>query len=418
MRLSAFGQKFTARSGILALMDDLGRALTGSEKKYMLGGGNPARISEVAKLWREQMERILSEDDRFEQMVSNYDPPQGNPAFINALAELFRREYGWDIGPGNIAVTNGSQTSFFMLFNMLGGRQNDGSRRRILLPIVPEYIGYADQTLDAEDFVSAQPRIELIGEHRFKYRVDFAELQLGEDLAAICVSRPTNPTGNVLTDEEVYHLDEIAREHDVPLILDNAYGVPFPGMIFAPATPIWNENIILAMSLSKIGLPSVRTGIIVAREEIIAALCSCNAILSLANAGVGQQLVTPLIESGEILRISSEIVRPFYESKSARALQCIDDEFGDDLAYAVHLSEGSLFLWVWFRNISITTMELYERCKARNTIVVPGRYFFFGLEEDWPHRDQCIRINYGMPDEDVRRGIRVIAEEARKAVIP
>ena len=40
--------------------------------------------------------------------------------------------------------------------------------------------------------------------------------------------RPTNPTGNVLDDDEVDHLRQLACDHNIPLIVDNAYGAPFP----------------------------------------------------------------------------------------------------------------------------------------------------------------------------------------------
>ena len=76
-----------------------------------------------------------------------------------------------------------------------------------------------------------------------------------EETGMICVSRPTNPTGNVITDEELIKLDALANQHGVPLVIDNAYGVPFPGIIFSDARPLWNPNIVLCMSLSKLGLP-------------------------------------------------------------------------------------------------------------------------------------------------------------------
>ncbi|MDI5434805.1 hypothetical protein MJM45_29760, partial [Salmonella enterica subsp. enterica serovar Kentucky] len=40
-------------------------------------------------------------------------------------------------------------------------------------------------------------------EGQFKYHVDFEHLHIGEETGMICVSRPTNPTGNVITDEEL-----------------------------------------------------------------------------------------------------------------------------------------------------------------------------------------------------------------------
>jgi valine--pyruvate aminotransferase len=417
MEFSEFGQKFTSRTGILSLMDDLGKAMSGEGKKYMLGGGNPAHIDAINGIWRRRLHEILEEPEAMERMLANYDPPQGNPRFVSAMAGLLSREFGWDVRPENIAVTNGSQSSFYILFNMIAGPDGKGGRKRILFPVVPEYIGYADQSLSSGDFIAERPRVEELDEHTFKYHVDFEHLTIPPDAGAICFSRPTNPTGNVLTDEEVLHLDAIARDSGIPLILDNAYGVPFPGMIFCDATPIWNDNIILGMSLSKIGLPSTRTGIIVARPEIISAVSSCNAILSLANGSVGQTITTPLIESGEILSIARNTIRPFYREKSLKAREWLHEAFtGSPVKYAVHAAEGSLFLWLWFKNLSITTMELYERLKKRNTIVVPGQYFFFGLDEVWSHKDECIRLNYAMADEDVREGFRIIAEEASLAV--
>ena len=42
------------------------------------------------------------------------------------------------------------------------------------------------------------------------------------DVGALCVSRPTNPTGNVLTDAELEQLRQLAAEHNVPLLIDGA----------------------------------------------------------------------------------------------------------------------------------------------------------------------------------------------------
>ncbi|NBF39677.1 MAG: valine--pyruvate transaminase [Spirochaetes bacterium] len=370
--------------------------------------------------------------DDFEAGLARYHSHLGRPAFVDALADLLRQTFGWQVTGRNIAVTNGSQTAFYMLFNLLagepgdkpetgeetrdGGRTGDRGRRRVLFPIIPEYIGYADQTLSHDDFVGVKPIIDETAPHRHKYRIDFDALEITEDIAAICVSRPTNPTGNVLTNEEIARLDALARAHDVPLLIDGAYGMPFPNIVFTDAVPTWNENIVLGLSLSKLGLPSARTGIIVASEEIIGAIGSANAIMSLATGTFGQLMAEPLIRSGELLSLSDDVIRPFYLEKSRRALEWIDELFSDGVEYSVHESEGAFFLWMWFKNLPITTYELYRRLKERNVIVVPGTYFFFGMKEAWSHSDECIRLNYAMPDKEVRRGLEIIAEEAKKAV--
>ncbi len=417
MRFSKFGIKFTEESGILQLMDDLGEALASGDEWLMLGVGNPARIPEVEAKFRARMNAMMTNGFELENLIGSYDSPQGNRELIEAMAALLRQHYGWEIGPENIALTNGSQTSFFYLFNLLGGAcpgGPSGEHKKILLPITPEYIGYADVGIEHDLFVSRRPEIELIGDDLFKYHVDFDAVEITDDIAAVCVSRPTNPTSNVLTEDELLRLDAMARENGVPLIIDNAYGTPFPNIVFMDIEPIWNENIILTMSLSKLGLPGVRTGIVIANEEIVSAVSALNAIVSLAPGSFGAALTRDMIRSGEVLRVSRDIIRPFYESKCEQALEWIRKDF-EGLSYRVHKPEGTFFFWLWFAGLPITSKELYQRLKERGVLVVPGDYFFPGLEEDWQHKHECIRLNYSQDDDTVRRGIAILADEIRTA---
>ena len=175
-------------------------------------------------------------------------------------------------------------------------------------------------------------------------------------------------------------------------------------------------QIILTLSLSKIGLPGTRTGIVIARPSVIEALGSMTSIVGLANTNVGQAIVKPLIDSGEILRLSNSVVQPFYRAKSLQARAWVNEFFDSKLPYRVHVSEGAFFLWLWFEDLPITSRQLYERLKQRDVLVVPGNYFFFGLEDrQWRHRDQCLRVSFAMPHDVVRDGIRVIADEVARA---
>lgn len=412
---SRFGQKMVSHSGIVELMHDLGKAMAGHEDMLMLGGGNPAGIPEMQDIWHRDMESLMQDRDRFDRILCHYDVPQGSPRFLDAVASLFRDQYGWDIGPQNVAVTNSSQNAYFMLLNMLAGDFEDGTRKKILLPLTPEYVGYADQGLSDDFFVACKPVIKETGKHEFKYHVDFDNLVIGEDIGAICVSRPTNPTGNVLTDDEILRLSALTKEHGIPLLIDNAYGAPFPNIVFRDMTPFWADHVILTFSLSKLGLPGARIGIVIASEEIIAALSSANAIISLASGNIGQALVVSHLEDGRILEFSREIVQPFYKKELERALGWVGECFDDSLPWRLHTCEGALFLWLWCRDMPIDSREFYERLKERGVLVVPGSYFFYGLSDDWPHQHQCIRINYSQPENVVREGLRIIADEMQKA---
>jgi valine--pyruvate aminotransferase len=413
MNLSKFGEKFTRKAGITELMDDLGAAMADGNM-LMLGGGNPAHIPGIQKRFRQRMEEILDEPQGFETMIGNYDGSRGNAAFIEALAGMLHVTFGWEIGPENIALTNGSQNAFFCLFNLFAGEMPDGSKKKILFPLTPEYIGYADAGLSDDFFAAQRPAIEMLDNGLFKYHVDFDALEIGDDIGAICVSRPTNPTGNVLTDEEILQLDLMAQDKGVPFIIDNAYGTPFPNIIFTDAKPRWNPNIIVCMSLSKFGLPNLRTGIVIAREEIASAIGDINGVMHLAPGGIGARMAVDLVRSGEIMQMSRDIVQPFYRQKSQDALELFRKELAG-IPCHIHKPEGAIFLWLWFPGLPCTSAQLYERLKARDTLIIPGHHFFPGLEDEyWQHKHECIRVTYAQDDAVVQEGIRVIADEVRK----
>ncbi|MCB0213567.1 MAG: valine--pyruvate transaminase, partial [Anaerolineae bacterium] len=371
------------------------------------------QIPAVESHFRQRMLAILENDDEFEQLTGRYGPPGGGIGFGRALATLLKDQFGWDIGPENIALTNGSQTAFFYLFNLFAGEFDDGSRKKILLPLAPEYIGYLDVGLVDDLFIASKPEFEFFDNHLFKYHVDFDAVAVTDDIGAICVSRPTNPTGNVLTDTEIEKLDALARQHDIPLIIDNAYGTPFPHIIFTEAKPVWNDNIILCMSLSKLGLPGLRTGIIIANEHVISAISGLNAIVSLAPGSLGAGLALEMLQSGEIIDLSQNSIRPFYEEKANRVVAQLQTELAD-VDFYVHKPEGAIFVWLWFKELPITSQALYERLKQRGVLVVPGEYFFPGLQEEWPHKYECLRVNYALDDAVVSRGISIIADEVRQ----
>lgn len=415
MQLSNFGEKFTANTGILELMDDLGRALATGDHVAMFGGGNPAAIPAVQNLLEDEVAAMLRRPQAFRDCIGNYDPPQGNPGFVQAVADYLNKAMGWDIAAENIAITPGSQTGFFMLFNLLAGESRGGARK-ILFPLVPEYIGYADQGIQPDMFDAVRPRIEARGEHGFKYRIDFEALKIEPHHAAICLSRPTNPTGNVVTDEELGRLEALAKKHGIPLIIDNAYGQPFPGVMTDSAhLPAWDESKVYSFSLSKIGLPSSRVGIFVARPEIAAAMSKANAILSLASPTFGQALGASLMRDGSLERICRQHIQPYYRGAADFAGKVLAAKLGD-LPYRVHEYEGSYFFWLWLPELPVSSKELYGRLKERGVIVVPGEYFFPGLENvRWHHKHECMRLNFARPKHEIEAGFTILAKEIERA---
>ena len=414
MKLSNFGQKLTEKSGIVGLMDDLGSALDENPNMIFMGGGNPGQLHDVEKLFQQKLELLLADPTKRHNVLGLYQSPQGEKEFRISVAKFLKKQFGWDINHNNIAISNGSQSAFFILFNMIAGTMPDGNNHSIHLPLSPEYIGYKDIGLAEKLFTATRPSIELLDDNLFKYHVDFSTLALSNNTAAICVSRPANPTGNVLTDDEIYHLDELAKEKNIPFIIDGAYGLPFPNIIFTEATPHWNQNTILTLSLSKLGLPGLRTGIVVANEQIIEAYTKVNTIVNLSCGSLGPALATELLDSGDMMSISRDYIKPFYQQRANKALQWFRQYLGK-LPYRVHKPEGAIFLWLWFKDLPITSYALYQRLKLRGVLVVPGDEFFVGIDDAWAHKHECLRVSYVQSPQEVEKGIQIIAEEVIKA---
>ncbi len=429
MQFSKFGQKFTQNSGILQLMDDLGDALKSDKPVNMLGGGNPARIDSVNQAFLEAFQTLdVGElNSPAIDSMGNYSNPQGDAKFIDTLVDFFNRHYGWGLTAENIALTNGSQNGFFYLFNLFGGIFDDdsdkGVDKSILLPLAPEYIGYSDVHIEGKHFVAVKPVIEEL-EHDgqlgfFKYKVDFNTLEALPELkngkiGAICCSRPTNPTGNVLTDDEMARLSELAKRYKIPLIIDNAYGMPFPNIIYPEVTLNWDVNTILCLSLSKIGLPGVRTGIIVANNDVIKAVSAMNAIVNLSPTRFGATIATPLVADDTIKDLSNNQIRPFYKAKASLAVQLLQKELAD-YPMRIHKPEGAIFLWIWFEGLPINTVKLYELLKQQGTLIIPSEHFFPGIDTDsYAHAHQCIRMSIAQDDETLSKGIATIGKVVRE----
>ncbi len=410
MQFSDFGQRFNAYSGITHLMDDLNQGLM-QDDVVMLGGGNPAAIPQVLDTLQDTISDLLQRGELV-KALTNYDGPQGKQSFLESLAHYFNEQFDWGISAKNIALTHGSQSAFFALFNSFAGAT--GKRKRhVLLPITPEYIGYSDLGVEDQIFVSRNPQIESLPEQFFKYHIDFDQLDINADTGLVCVSRPTNPSGNVLTDTECAQLDELARKHNVPLLLDNAYGTPFPHIIFNDVNPFWNDNTIVCLSLSKLGLPGVRTGIVIANEEVITQLSNMTAITSLAPGGVGPVVVNELLRQGLLTQLCDDVIRPFYQARCELAVNWLKQAVNDERLH-IHLPEGAIFLWLWFEGLSISSSELYTKLKEQGLLVVPGHYFFPGQPGVNTHGEQCIRMNYVQSEDDLKKGIEILARTLKQ----
>jgi valine--pyruvate aminotransferase len=379
-----------------------------------LSAGNPLILPEVEQLWRECAADLLSSHE-YGEVVCRYGDSQGYQPLIEAVANDFNRRYGLNLSDRNILITPGSQSLYFYAANAFGGYTASGNLRKIVLPLSPDYTGYGGVTLVSEALISYKPALDIDSKnHRFKYRPDFSQLQISEETGCVLFSRPCNPTGNVLSDDEVKKISALAVPYDIPILIDSAYGPPFPALNFTDMTPLFGSNIVHCMSLSKAGLPGERIGIAIGDEQVIQVLECFQTNMCIHSPRYGQAIAARAINSGALAEIATNTIRPFYQNKIKIVETTLDQAMPTEVPWFLHRGEGAIFAWLWLQDLPITDWELYQKLKQVGVIVVPGSPFFPGLRETWEHTHQCIRVSLTASDQDIETGMKRLAEVVKQ----
>jgi valine--pyruvate aminotransferase len=414
--LTKIGAQMSHLTGVRAIMKDIIETLqAGAGKEFInLSAGNPLILPQVEQLWRDCTAQLLASSD-YGEVVCRYGSSQGYAPLIKAIAADFNRRYGLNLTERNILITPGSQTLYFYATNAFGGYSPSGELRQIVLPLSPDYTGYGGVSLAPEALIAYKPTLDIDSTaHRFKYRPDFNQLKINEETGCVVFSRPCNPTGNVLTDEEVRKIAALAAPYNVPVIIDSAYAPPFPALNFTEMNPVFGDNILHCMSLSKAGLPGERIGIAIGDENLIQVLECFQTNMCIHPSRYGQAIAALAINSGALAEISTQVIRPFYRHKFGVLETTLEQAMPDNLPWFLHRGEGAIFAWLWLKDLPVNDWEFYQQLKQENVIVVPGSSFFPGLREDWIHKHQCLRISLTASNEEIALGMQRLAKVAEQ----
>jgi valine--pyruvate aminotransferase len=410
--LTQIGDQMSNLTGVRAIMKDIIETLqAGAGREFInLSAGNPLILPEVEQLWRDCTAELLASED-YGEVVCRYGSSQGYGPLIEAIADDFNRRYNLELSDRNILITPGSQTLYFYAANAFGGYASHGNLKQIVLPLSPDYTGYGGVSLVPEALIAYKPTLDIeASAHRFKYRPDFSQLTITENTGCVIFSRPCNPTGNVMTDEEVRKIAALAAPYDVPVFIDSAYAPPFPALNFTKMTPVFGSNIMHCMSLSKAGLPGERIGVAIGDAKLIQVLESFQTNMCIHPSRYGQAIAARAINSGALAEIAERVIRPFYQNKFTVLENTLNAAMPQDLPWFLHRGEGAIFAWLWLKDLPITDWELYQQLKQVGVIVVPGSTFFPGLRESWSHKQQCLRISLTASDAEIATGMQRLAK--------
>ena len=145
-----------------------------------------------------------------EGQVLGYTVALGLPALRASIAGLYQRRYGISIDPDRIVVTSGSSAAFILAFTALF---DTGDRVALGDPGYPSY----RQILRSLDL---QPvAIATLPENRYQPTPD----GLSDDLRGLIVASPANPSGTMLSRDDLAGLIKACQVRDIALISDEIY---------------------------------------------------------------------------------------------------------------------------------------------------------------------------------------------------
>ena len=151
---------------------------------------------------------------RFDQPVLEYAPSPGIPELIEAIRKYYAK-LNMHFAPENILITNGGSEALQITMNCI---LDDGDE--ILIP-EPFYPNYNTMVRTCGAVIHPIPTCPEEGYHYADRRK--IEAEINEHTRAIMCTNPGNPTGTVLTPEEMRMMVDIAKEHDLFIIGDEAY---------------------------------------------------------------------------------------------------------------------------------------------------------------------------------------------------
>jgi aspartate/methionine/tyrosine aminotransferase len=236
------------------------------------------------------------------------------------------------------------------------------------------------------------------------YHVDAEKLAalVTDDTKVICINNPDNPTGALLSREELETIVGIAREHDAWLMCDEVYRLLVQDDDGFTTSPVdLYDKAVVTSSMSKVwSLAGIRLGWCITKSERLRHELLSHRDYDLISCGMFDEAVAAfaLAHAEKILERSRRIVR----QNLAALMEWVDSE--------PHLSvvrpEAGTTALVYYDY----DVDSYEFCRrmiqTTGALVTPGDAF---------EEPRSMRIGYAYSDnvDDLKRGLAAISEFMR-----
>jgi aspartate/methionine/tyrosine aminotransferase len=210
---------------------------------------------------------------------NQYPITWGVPAFRDAIAAAYARDYGMAIDPEKeICVTCGSTEA--MIASMLGVL-DPGDEVVIFEPF---YENYGPDAI----LTGAAPRLVSLRPPDWTFDDDELRAAFGPRTRAIVINSPNNPTGKVFSRDELATIADLCLEHDVIAITDEIYEhITYDGAMHVPIAtlPGMGDRTITISALSKTySVTGWRVGWAIAAPALMAGIRPVHDFLTVAAA--------------------------------------------------------------------------------------------------------------------------------------
>ena len=328
-----------------------------------------------------------------------YSPTPGLPELRAALAETISASTSLPIEPAQVLVTNGGKQAVYQTFATLLDPGDE-----VLLP-APYWTTYPE----AIRLAGATEVPVLAGvDQGYVPTIEQLEAARTERTRAIVVCSPSNPTGVVLSAEQLAELGRWAHEHGIWVVTDEIYqhltydGVPFTS-ILAAVPELAETTVILGGVAKSFAMTGWRVGWMVGPKDVIAAASNLQSHLSSHVNNIAQRAaiaaVTGPMEPVEEMRTAFDRRRRTIVEKLT-AVPGFTVPTPTGAFYAFPDVSGALDREIRGRKVTTSTELATVILEEAEVAAVPGEAF---------GAPGHLRFSYALNDEELAEGIDRVA---------
>lgn len=391
-------------------------SLTERPEVISLAGGLPDTTTFAPELYAKLMSQVAAQST---PRALQYGPTEGMTCTVDCIVEVMRAE-GTSVDPDEVLVTTGGQQVIDLMCKAL---IDPGD---VIVAEAPTYPG-AVPTFDAyqADVIQIEMDSDGMPIDELEETLDRLEGEGRRPKFIYTIPNFQNPGGVTMSLPRRRRLVEVARERELLVLEDNPYGLlryegePLPTLHSLDAQHARrggaSDFVTYLGTFSKILSPGVRLGWAVAPRPVLEKLNLCKQGADLCSSPVTQLFVSEYFKErsrsgGPAWLAYLDSLKVLYRSRRDAMLDALEEHFGSSAQWT--RPQGGLFIWATLPDYIDTTDLLARALESEAVAFVPGRSAYLD-----GRGASSMRLNFaGMPEEQIREGIRRIGKVVREQV--